>query len=155
MKQGYSNKLTFENKLYRQVWSMAYFFLFRPFSHPFFWRWRNFVLKIFGAKIGKNAGVHASAKIWAPCNLEMDDYACIDDNVEVYNVNKIYLGRHATVSKKSFLCTASHNYNSRKHELITAPIRIEAYAWVAVGVFVNMGVTIGEGAVVGAWGGIF
>jgi len=34
--------------------------------------------------------------------------------------------------------------------LITAPIRIEADAWVTADVFVGPGVTIGEGAVVGA-----
>jgi putative colanic acid biosynthesis acetyltransferase WcaF len=36
------------------------------------------------------------------------------------------------------------------HELITAPIFIGPDSWVAVDAYVHMGVTIGQGAVVGA-----
>ena len=113
------------------------------------------MLRLFGAKIAKKAIVHASARIWAPWNLEMDEYACIDDNVDVYSVNKIKLGKHATVSQQAFLCTASHNIYSKEHELTNAPIVIGDYAWVAAGAFVGMGVTIGEYAVVGARSAVF
>jgi putative colanic acid biosynthesis acetyltransferase WcaF len=60
------------------------------------------------------------------------------------------LGRHATVSQYSYLCTASHDHNDVSMPLVTAPIRIEDEAWVAADVFVGPGVTIRHGAVVGA-----
>ena len=153
----YINKLSKKNKIGRLLWKLVYTFLFRPFCFPLgiFHKWRNMLLRLFGAKIAKNAVVHASAKIWAPWNLEMGDHACIDDDVEVYSVNKIVLGVHATVSQKAFLCTASHNIYSKAHELTNKPIIIEDYAWVAAGAFIGMGVTIGEGAVVGARSAVF
>lgn len=153
----YQNKLSIKNKIGRLLWWWAYTFLFRlsgmPFS--FCYKWRNMLLRLFGAHIAKTAIVHASAKIWAPWNLEMDEYACIDDNVDVYSVNKIKLGKHATVSQQAFLCTASHNIYSQEHELTNAPVVLGDYAWVAAGAFVGMGVTIGEGAVVGARAAVF
>lgn len=153
----YKNKLSRKNKIGRLLWMLVYTFLFRTACMPLgvCHKWRNMLLRLFGAKIAKTAVVHASAKIWAPWNIEMDEYACIDDNVDVYSVNIIKLGKHATVSQQAFLCTASHNIYSKAHELTNKPIIIEDYAWVAAGAFIGMGVTIGEGAVVGARAAVF
>ena len=146
----YINKISLKNKAGRFVWNCLYPIVFRPFSLPLFWRYRNFVLRLFGAKIGKYAGVHASVRIWAPWNLELKDYACLDDRVNVYNVDKVILHEHATVSFEALLCTASHNIYTHDHELITAPIVLQKNVWVGAAAYVGMGVTIGEGAVVAA-----
>ena len=147
---SYQNRLSWRNKVGRLLWSACYLILFRPFSLPVFYKWRNVILRIFGAKIGKCAGVHASARVWAPWNLELEDYACIDDRVNVYNVDKVVLKQYATVSFDTLLCTASHNIYSQEHELMTAPILIKEKAWVGAAAFIGMGVTVGEGAVVAA-----
>ena len=151
----YENKLGLKNKLYRFLWNFCRIFLFFPFKGKVFRRWRNLVLRMFGAKIAKTASVHASAKIWMPLNLELDEFACISDNVDCYNVDKVSLGKKATVSQRVFLCTASHNISSKKHELITKPIIIENFSWICAESFVSMGVTIGEGAVVGARAAVY
>jgi putative colanic acid biosynthesis acetyltransferase WcaF len=80
----------------------------------------------------------------------MGEHSCLSEKVDCYSVNRIRLGPHAVVSQYSFLCTASHDYTVPTMPLITAPIIVEAGAWVAADVFVGPGVTIGEGAVVGA-----
>ena len=85
----------------------------------------------------------------------MEEYSCLASNVDCYNVNVIKLESNVTVSQGAYLCTASHNIYSRNHELITEPITIESQAWIAADSFVGMGVTIGEGAVVGARAAVF
>ena len=80
----------------------------------------------------------------------MEDDSCMSEQVDCYCVDKIYLGNRVIVSQYSFLCTASHDYTYRGMPLVIAPIRIEDDAWVTADVFVGPGVTIGEGAVVGA-----
>jgi putative colanic acid biosynthesis acetyltransferase WcaF len=110
---------------------------------------------MFGAKIGKGAVVYSSASIWAPWNLIMGDFASIADNVICYNVDKVSIGSHTTISQYTYLCTASHNIEDLNNALVTAPIFIKSQAWVAAGAYVNMGVTIGEGAVVGARACVF
>lgn len=151
----YENKLSLGNKLGRGLWNIAYWLLFRPFPSAMLMPWRRFVLRIFGAKMGKGTHVYCTAKIWAPWNLEMGDYSCLASNVDCYNVDKIIIGPNTTVSQKSYLCTASHDICNPKNPLITAPITIADQAWVAADAFVGMGVTIGQGAVVGARAAVF
>lgn len=85
----------------------------------------------------------------------MHAYSCLASGVDCYNVAPITIGDGATVSQGAFLCTASHDISDPGNRLITAPIIISSRAWVAADAFVGMGVTIGEGAVVGARAAVF
>jgi len=107
-------------------------------------------LRLFGATIEERALPYPSAKIWAPWNLTMRKDSCLSHNVDCYCVDKIELGVGSTVSQYSFLCSASHDYTRRSMPLVTAPIVIGDYAWVTADVFVGLGVSIGEGSVIGA-----
>lgn len=149
-RETYKNRLSTKNKVGRLAWTMVYFCMFRPFSSNIFIGWRNFWLRLFGAKIAPNAVVHASVSIWAPWNLILDEYATLDRHVVCYNVDMIEMGKHATVSQYSILCTASHDIMSAQNELITHPIKIGDDAWVAIGAYVGPGVTMGDGAVAAA-----
>ena len=137
------------NKIGRVLWSIVWLFLYRP-SPKIFHGWRRFLLRLFGANIGKGVHVYPSAKIWAPWKLEMDDHSCLSFDVDCYCVDKVHIGSHTTVSQYSYICTASHNFEHPNTPLITSPITIGNGAWVAADVFIGPGVIIGEGAVVGA-----
>ena len=78
------------------------------------------------------------------------DEASIAHRVDCYCVDRLTIGNHATVSQYAFLCTASHDISDPHMRLITAPIEIADQSWICAGVFVGMGLKIGEGAVVGA-----
>jgi len=112
--------------------------------------WRCFLLRLFGAKIGKGVHPYPTAKIWAPWNLQMDDHSCLADDVDCYCVARISIGAHSTVSQYSYLCGASHDYQQLQMPLITAPIEIGNHVWVAADVFIGPGVNIADGAVVAA-----
>ena len=75
--------------------------------------------------------------------------------MDCYNAASITIGINATVSQRVYLCTASHNISSSRHEQIEKPIIIEDRAWVAAEAFIGPGVIIGEGAVVGARAAVF
>ena len=90
-----------------------------------------------------------------PWNLEMDEYSCLAPNVDCYNADKIKIGAHSTISQKTYLCTASHDINKSNNSLITSPIIIEDQAWIAADAFIGPGVTIRQGAVVGARACVF
>lgn len=146
--------LTLGNKLARIVWKVVWQLLFRTtprMLHP----WRCFLLRLFGAKLGKAVHPYPSARVWAPWNLEMGDHACLSDGVDCYCVDKIRIGAHSTISQYSFLCTASHDYTQSSMPLVTAPIIIGDRVWITADVFVGPGVSIGDGAVVTARSSVF
>lgn len=151
----YKNHLSTKNKVLRVLWGFVYTFLFLPTPNVLFWEWRAFLLRLFGAKVGKHCKIRSSATFWAPWNLSLSDYVSIGQKVQIYSVEKITLGTKVCISQGAFLCTASHNISDPCRALVTAPIVIKDYAWVAADAFVGMGVTIGQGAVVGATASVY
>jgi putative colanic acid biosynthesis acetyltransferase WcaF len=85
----------------------------------------------------------------------MEKYSCLANDVDCYSVAPIKLGVHVTVSQYAFLCTATHDYEDPDLRLIARPIEIGDYAWIAARAFVGPGVSIGEGAVVGATASVY
>lgn len=145
---------TFMNRAGRVLWGVVWRLVYRP-SPRVLHGWRRVLLRMFGASIGEGAHPYPSARIWAPWNLTMGEGSCLGDHVDCYAVDRVTLEPYATVSQYTFLCTASHDYTVEEMPVITAPIRIGYRAWVAADVFVGPGVTIGEGAVVGARASVF
>ncbi len=142
------------NRAGRAIWAVAYVLLFRP-SPRVMHRWRNLVLRLFGARLHATARVYRRARCWAPWNLSMDENSCIGDDVDIYNVALVSIGAHSTVSQYSFLCAATHDHEDPAHPLVFKPITIGSRCWVAADVFVGPGVTIGDGTVVGARSSVF
>jgi putative colanic acid biosynthesis acetyltransferase WcaF len=142
------------NRAARLLWSLVWVLLFRPSPKPLH-AWRRVLLRLFGARLGRGVIVHASARIWAPWNLEMGDFSWLAPFVDCYCVDRIRLGRCVTVSQYSFLCTASHDIESPDMRLTTAPITLDDHVWIAADAFIAPGVTVAVGAVVGTRASVF
>lgn len=146
--------LSLANKVARLAWSMVWMCFYRPTPRSFHW-WRRFLLRCFGARLGKGVHPYPTSRVWAPWNLEMGDYACLSEGVDCYCVAKISIGRNSTVSQYSFLCSASHDYTDIDMPMTCAPITIGDQVWITADVFVGPGVQIGDGAVVTARSSVF
>lgn len=146
---AYRSELSVRNRLARAAWGLVWSALVRPSPRPFH-GWRRFWLRLFGARVDASASIYPSARIWAPWHLEMGRNSALGDYVDCYNVDRVVLEEGAVVSQYAFLCTASHDISDPGHRLITAPIRLSRRSWVCAGAYVNMGVSLGEGAVVAA-----
>lgn len=151
----YENALSRKHQLVRLVWNIVWplgtWFLPRSVGMP----WKRALLRMFGAHIAKTANVYSSAKVYYPANLWMDEYSCLAADVDCYNVAPIRIGAQSTVSQGAFLCTASHDITDPKNHLITRPIVVEQGAWIGAKAYVGMGVTVHEGAVVGATASVY
>lgn len=145
----FKSEHSFSDKTTRALWSVIWVLFFRPtcrFAHA----WRCFLLRLFGARIGRSVRVYPSTRVWAPWNLIMGDYSCLGDHVNCYSVGRIDIGDHAMISQYSYLCSATHDITDYQMPLLVEDIAVGNGAWVCADVYVGPGVTIGEGAVAGA-----
>ena len=80
--------------------------LFRFSPRPCF-GWRRFLLRCFGAKIGRSVHVYPSATIYFPWNLEAGDESAISEHVFIYNLGRVTLGSRVTIPHRAHLCAAN------------------------------------------------
>jgi len=137
------------NRLYRLAFIVTWGLL-AAWTPPPLRGWRRLILRLFGARIAPTAIVYGSARIWSPANLTMEDHSVIGPRTTIYAMAPIRLGAYAIVSQGAHLCAGTHDVESPAFQLHTRPIVIGTRAWVAAEAFVGPGVTIGDGAVLGA-----
>jgi putative colanic acid biosynthesis acetyltransferase WcaF len=132
-----------------QLWWVVDAVLFRP-SPQIFYGWRRMLLRLFGAHVGHGVIIRPSARVTYPWKVTIGDYAWIGDDVTLYSLGPINIGAHSVVSQKCYLCAGDHDYRAPHFAIRGHAIHIGNEAWVASDVFVAPGVSIGDGAVVGA-----
>lgn len=111
---------------------------------------RSMLLGLFGARVGRHVRVARTAKIQFPWNLDIGEWSSIGEEARIYNLGPIAIGRKATISQGAHLCAGTHDVADPAMRLLRPAIRIGDQAWVCADAFVGPGVTVGEGAVVGA-----
>jgi len=131
-----------------QLWWLTQSTLF-GFSPQFMYAWRRFLLRLFGSKIGKNVLVRPTIRVTYPWKVTIGDYSWIGDDVVLYSLGKIEIGKNTVISQKSYLCAGSHDYTKPTFDIYAKPITIGDEVWIATDVFLAPGVTIGKGTVVG------
>jgi len=137
-----------------QLWWLIHFFLFRP-SPQFMYGWRRFLLKMFGAKIGKKVIIRPSVQVTYPWKVTIGDHSWIGDDVVLYSLGEITIGSNTIISQKSYLCTGSHDYSEIDFPIYAKPIIIRDSCWLATDVFVAPGVEIVDEVVVGARSSVY
>lgn len=138
-----------KNRLARLLWGVVWALLFQTSPRPAH-VWRRFLLKLFGAKLGKHVHVYPGVRIWAPWQLSIGDRVGVADGVVLYNMAPINIGNQTTISQGAHLCAGSHDINSPNFQLIAKPIVLGANVWVCAEAFIGPGVTVSDGCVLAA-----
>lgn len=132
----------------RVLWSAGRLF-FRYSLRPMF-GWRRFVLRLFGATVGKGVHVYPSATIYFPWNLSIGDWSSIGEEALIYNLGPINIGERTTISQRAHLCAGTHDYTQVDLPLLKPPITVGNQVWICADVFIGPGVTIADNAIAGA-----
>jgi putative colanic acid biosynthesis acetyltransferase WcaF len=142
------------NRLERALWRIVWLMLARwtpPMASP----WRIQLLRLFGARIGRDAAIAASTKVWLPRHLTLGERASLGPRVDCYNMGEISIGRRSIISQGAYLCAGSHDVSDPDFQLVAKPLRIGDNVWIAADAFVAPGVEVADGAVLAARGCAF
>ena len=116
-----------------------------PYPNTF----RVFILRIFGASIGKNSVIKPWVKIKFPWELVLGDYVWLGENVWIDNLSKVTIGNHVCISQGALLLTGNHRYDQVGFNLESKPINIEDGVWICANSTIVGGVSLKSHSVVG------
>jgi putative colanic acid biosynthesis acetyltransferase WcaF len=108
------------------------------------------LLRFFGATIGRGVVIKPGVNIKYPWLLQIGNYSWIGEKVWIDNLAEVIIGDNVTVSQGAMLLTGSHNYKKPSFDLIVGKIVLEDGAWVGAKSIVCPGVTCGSHSVLAA-----
>jgi len=109
-----------------------------------------FLLRRFGAKIGKGTVIKPGVNIKSPWFLEVGDYVWIGDNVWIDNLALVKMADNCCISQGAMLLTGNHNYKKTGFDLIIGGIVLEDGVWLGAKSLVCPGVSCGSHSVLTA-----
>ncbi len=89
-----------------------------------------FLLKTFGARLGKNVFVKPCVNIKYPWLLETGDNVWIGEGVWIDNLAKISIGSNVCLSQGCMLLCGNHDYSASTFDLIVNEITLEDGVWI-------------------------
>jgi putative colanic acid biosynthesis acetyltransferase WcaF len=99
-----------------------------------------FILRLFGAKIGKGVTIKPSVNIKYPWFLKMGNDSWIGEEVWIDNLQLIEIGDNVCISQGAMLLTGNHNYSKTTFDLIVKGIILEEGVWIGAKSIVCPGV---------------
>ena len=101
-----------------------------------------FILRSFGAKIGKNVNIKPKVNIKYPWRLEIGDYTWIGEEVWIDNLEKVVIGKNCCLSQGSMILCGNHHHAKSTFDLIVRPVILEDGAWIGAMSIVCPGITL-------------
>ncbi|MEQ1745282.1 MAG: WcaF family extracellular polysaccharide biosynthesis acetyltransferase [Saprospiraceae bacterium] len=108
------------------------------------------LLRRFGAQIGRGVLLKPRVTIKFPWKLIIGDHVWIGESVWIDNLAPVALAGHVCLSQGAMLLTGNHNYTKPAFDLIVRPVRIETGAWIGAKAVVCPGVVVQTCAVLAA-----
>lgn len=151
MKEFYFLPSPYRIKRKENIKRHLWFFIQKYFvntSPKCFSKYRIFILKLFGAQIGKGCYIASSTYIHLPWKLILEDRVTIDE--KCYLQGEIMIGSFACIGNNVHMISEGHNVRSRYFEGCSKPIKIGNSVFIGGDSYIARGVIIGQFSVVGA-----
>jgi putative colanic acid biosynthesis acetyltransferase WcaF len=146
--EGYkSNYKVRKSKLTQLIWYLISAVAYEGSLFPVY-RSKIWVLRVFGAQIGRGVVIKPKVYIKYPWNLEVGNDVWIGEGVRIDNLALVKLGSNVCVSQNAFLLTGNHNYRSEDFELMTGLITIEDEVWVGASSVVCPNTVLTQGTII-------
>lgn len=115
---------------------------------PYPSKFKVFLLKAFGAKVGKGLIIKPRVNIHFPWKLVVGDNVWIGEEVFFLNFELLTIGNNVCISQKVFVCGGNHDYKDPTMPYRNGVIVLEDGSWVGAASFVGPNVKIGINTIV-------
>jgi putative colanic acid biosynthesis acetyltransferase WcaF len=106
-----------------------------------------FLLRFYGAKIGKGVVVKPYVNIKYPWLLSIGHDVWIGEEVWIDNLAQVTIGNNVCISQGAMLLCGNHDYKLSTFDLIVKEIILENASWIGAKSIVCPGVIVGEGTI--------
>jgi acetyltransferase-like isoleucine patch superfamily enzyme len=134
----------------RFLHSLYFYFIYVIAPHIPSHTIRKFILRCFGAKLGKNVSLYSGFEVRNPWNLSIGTNSIIGFKCVLDARRGLVIGNYVNFSSEVMIWTLQHDYNSPTFADKGGKVVIGDRAWLSCRSIILPGVTIGEGAVVAA-----
>jgi putative colanic acid biosynthesis acetyltransferase WcaF len=110
---------------------------------------KRWILRRFGAQVGKNVIIKPNVHVKYPWRLRVGDNSWIGERAWMDNFVDVRIGANVCISQGAYLCTGNHDWSDPGMGRFVMPVAIEDGAWVGAFARVAPGVTVGREAVLG------
>ncbi|MFB6457663.1 WcaF family extracellular polysaccharide biosynthesis acetyltransferase [Chitinophaga sp. Hz27] len=99
------------------------------------------LLRLFGAKVGKNVVIKPGVNIKYPWRLTIGDNVWLGENIWIDNLVQVTIGNNVCISQGAMLLTGNHDYKKASFDLIVGEITLADGVWIGAKSTVCPGVT--------------
>ena len=126
--------------LKRITWHYINCIFFKSGYFPIY-RLKVFLLKLFGASVGKCVLIKPYVNIKYPWLLSIGHYVWIGENVWIDNIAFVLIENNVCISQGALLLTGNHNYKKKSFDLVPGKIILEEGVWLGAQSIVCPGIT--------------
>jgi len=144
--RSFNAGLAWSEQLRYVAWGVVQAILFQPVLTPR--RLRPWLLRGFGAKVGRRCVIRDHVTIHAPWNLELGDDVWIGRGVDFINHAPIRVGHDVCISQNVMLCSSGHDFTRSDFRYRHAAIEVGACSWLTVRATILPGAKLPDGSLV-------
>lgn len=109
-----------------------------------------FLLRLFGAQIGRGVVIKPHVSIKYPWKLKVGNHVWIGEEVWIDNLDFVTIDDNACISQGALLLCGNHDYKKSTFDLVIGPIHLEEGSWVGARAIVTQHVVIATHSMIGA-----
>jgi putative colanic acid biosynthesis acetyltransferase WcaF len=106
-----------------------------------------FLLRLYGANVGKGLVIKPYVSIKYPWRLTIGDNVWIGEEVWIDNLDNVVIENNVCISQGAMLLCGNHDYKKTTFDLIIAPIILKSGSWIGAKSTVCPGTYVGENAI--------
>ena len=137
------------NRISRLLWYFTNVLFFinplNPLSGLKVW-----LLRLFGARVGRGVVIKPSVNIKYPWRLRIGNHVWIGENAWIDNLGDVSIADHCVLSQGSMLLSGSHDFSRTTFNVQVGEIVLEEGVWIGARSIVYMGVTCKSHSILGA-----